>query len=89
MVMAKGTLMRARFALIGASVVALLALLFAPAVRAADPSVTAVLTDSETVVGRPVQLQIEIAGSSSPKPPAEITVDGLDIRSAGTSGRSR
>ena len=56
-----------------------------PAARAAEPSVTAVLTDSETVVGRPVQLEIQVSGASSPRPPAEITVDGLDIRSAGVS----
>jgi hypothetical protein len=53
--------------------------------RAADPSVTAVLTESETAVGRPVQLQIQVSGVSNPKPPGEISVDGLEIRSAGVS----
>ena len=53
--------------------------------RAADPSVTAVLTESETAVGRPVQLQIQVSGVSNPKPPGEINVDGLEIRSAGVS----
>ncbi|MDQ6765722.1 MAG: BatD family protein, partial [Verrucomicrobiota bacterium] len=58
----------------------------AVAARAADaPNVTAVLTDSETTVGRPVQLQIQVRGASNPTPPGEITVDGLDIRSAGVS----
>ncbi len=56
----------------------------APA-RAENPSVTAVLTESETVVGRPVQLQIQVTGTSNPRPPGEITIDGLDIRAAGTS----
>ncbi len=52
---------------------------------AQEPNVTAVLTDAETTIGRPVQLQIQVSGASSPKPPAQITVDGLDIRAAGTS----
>lgn len=50
-----------------------------------SPAVTAVLTDSETAVGRPVQLEIQVTGASNPKPPGEIVVDGLEIRSAGTS----
>ncbi|MDQ6860357.1 MAG: BatD family protein, partial [Verrucomicrobiota bacterium] len=53
--------------------------------RAADPSVTAVLTESETALGHPVQLQIQITGASSPMPPSEINVEGLDVRSAGVS----
>lgn len=32
-----------------------------------------------------MQLQIVVTGASNPKPPAEINVDGLDIRSAGVS----
>ena len=51
----------------------------------AEPTVTAVLTESETAVGRPVQLEIQVTGASNPKPPGEIGVDGLDIRAAGTS----
>ncbi len=66
-------------------VVALLALSCATVARADEPSVTAVLTESETTVGRPVQLQIQVTGASNPKPPGEISVDGLDIRSAGVS----
>ena len=53
--------------------------------RAAEPSVTAVLSSSETAVGQPVELQIQITGVSNPKPPSDISVDGLDIRSAGVS----
>ena len=54
--------------------------------RAADaPTVTAVLTSSETEVDRPVQLQIKITGDSSATPPNDITVDGLDIRYSGQS----
>lgn len=52
---------------------------------AATPGVTAVLTDSETAVGRPVQLEIQVTGASNPQPPGEIAVDGLEIRSTGTS----
>ncbi|MGI9087564.1 MAG: BatD family protein [Chthoniobacterales bacterium] len=57
----------------------------ATSARAESPRVTAVLTSSETSVGRPVQLQIKITGGSSPKPPGEIDVEGLEIRSAGVS----
>lgn len=53
--------------------------------RAADPSATAVLSSSETAVGQPVQLEIQITGSANPKPPGDIVVEGLDIRSGGVS----
>ena len=53
--------------------------------RADAPSVTAVLTSSETEVDRPVQLQIKVAGDNNATPPNEITVDGLDIRYTGES----
>src|SRR2546428_2618484 len=53
--------------------------------RADGPSVTAVLTSSETEVDRPVQLQIKVSGGSSARPPNDIDVDGLDIRYAGES----
>jgi hypothetical protein len=52
---------------------------------AQTPSVTAVLTESETAVGRPVQLEIQVTGASNPRPPGEIYVEGLEIRSAGVS----
>jgi hypothetical protein len=52
---------------------------------AEEPSVTAVLTSSQTVLGRPVQLQIKITGSPSARPPDVINVEGLDIRYTGQS----
>lgn len=54
---------------------------------AEEPSVTAVLTSSQTVLGRPVQLQIKITGSPSARPPDVINVDGLDIRYTGQEQR--
>lgn len=52
---------------------------------AEEPSVTAVLTSSQTELGRPVQLQIKITGSPSARPPDVINVEGLDIRYSGQS----
>ena len=52
---------------------------------AAGPTVTAVLSNSSTSVGQPVQLQIKVTGSSGAKPPGQIFVDGLDIRYSGQS----
>jgi len=52
---------------------------------AAGPTVTAVLSNSSTSVGQPVQLQIKVTGSSGAKPPGQIVVDGLDIRYSGQS----
>ena len=66
-------------------VVALAGSFLARSAFAAEPSVTAVLTSSETVVGRPVQLQIKVVGSSKASLPDLISVDGLDIRFAGQS----
>ncbi|CAA9216216.1 MAG: hypothetical protein AVDCRST_MAG42-328 [uncultured Chthoniobacterales bacterium] len=75
-----------RFASVGMTVWLVLALfLSAPVALAQQPSVTAVLDSSETGLGNPVQLQIVVTGASNPKPPGEINVDGLDIRSAGVS----
>ena len=48
-------------------------------------SVTAVLNNSSTAVGEPVQLQIKVSGSASVKPPGAIAADGLDIRFTGQS----
>jgi hypothetical protein len=62
-----------------------LTLLAATPLRAAGPSVTAVLSSSNTVVGQPVQLQIKISGSTGARPPGEINVEGLDIRYTGQS----
>src|SRR3989440_12296151 len=52
---------------------------------AAGPTATAVLSNSSTVVGQPIQLQIKVTGSSSAPPPVQIFVDGLDIRYTGQS----
>jgi BatD DUF11 like domain len=52
---------------------------------AASPTVTAVLSDSNTVVGQPIQLQIKVTGSSSARPPGQIEVEGLEIRYSGQS----
>ena len=54
-------------------------------VSAAGPTVTAVLSNSSTSVGQPVQLQIKVTGSSGARPPGQIFVDGLDIRYSGQS----
>src|SRR4051794_22201240 len=56
----------------------------AGSLRAATPSVTAVLTESETTVGRPVQMEIQVNGSGNPQPPQVISVDGLEIQSIGS-----
>jgi hypothetical protein len=66
-----------------ASAICILAL--ATPASAAGPTVTAVLSNSATEVGQPVQLQIKVTGSSSAKPPGQIFVDGLDIRYSGQS----
>lgn len=63
----------------------LLVLAAAPLARADAPSVTAVLSSSETEVDRPVQLQIKITGDSSATPPNDINVDGLEIHYTGQS----
>jgi hypothetical protein len=60
-----------------------------PCAWAASPSVTAVLTSSETEVDQPVQLQIRVSGDSSATRPSEISVDGLDIRYTGESQEFR
>ncbi|MGH7938489.1 MAG: BatD family protein, partial [Bryobacteraceae bacterium] len=65
--------------------IALIALASAPLLRADAPTVTAVLSSSETEVDRPVQLQIKVTGDQSATPPNDIAVDGLDIRYAGQS----
>jgi hypothetical protein len=52
---------------------------------AANANVTAVLGNSNTAVGQPVQLQIKVTGSANARPPGEISVDGLDIRYSGQS----
>jgi oxygen tolerance protein BatD len=51
----------------------------------ASPNVTAVLSNSEAVVGEMVQLQIKVSGAGDSKPPENISVDGLEIHATGTS----
>ena len=53
--------------------------------RADSPSVTAVLSNSEVVVGETVELQIKVSGPGDARPPEEISVDGLEIHATGTS----
>jgi hypothetical protein len=50
---------------------------------AEEPSVTAVLTSSETAVGQPVRLQIQVKGDRNAAAPSQISVDGLEIQSTG------
>jgi len=52
---------------------------------AASPNVTAVLSNSEAVIGEMVQLQIKVSGAGDSKPPENISVDGLEIHATGTS----
>ena len=53
--------------------------------RADSPSVTAVLSNSEATVGDTVELQIKVVGPGDARPPEEISIDGLEIHSTGTS----
>jgi hypothetical protein len=50
-----------------------------------SPSVTAVLSNSETVVGETVELQIKVTGPGDARPPEEISIDGLEIHATGQS----
>src|SRR5689334_11296012 len=54
-------------------------------IHAAPPSVTAVLSSSDAEIGQAVDLQIKVSGARSANVPAEIPVDGLQIRQTGTS----
>src|ERR1043166_9435918 len=75
-----GGLMRCRILL------ALLAIAgVAQIARADSPSVTAVLSNSEATVGDTVELQSKVTGPGDARPPEEISVDGLEIHSTGTS----
>ena len=49
------------------------------------PSVTAVLSSSQATVGETVELQIKVTGPGDARPPEEISIDGLEIHSTGTS----
>src|ERR1051325_6192611 len=50
-----------------------------------SPSLTAVLSNSQATVGETVELQIKVTGPGDAQPPEEISVDGLEIHSTGTS----
>jgi len=49
-----------------------------------SPNVTAVLSNSEAVVGEMVQLQIKVSGAGDTKPPENISVDGFTTNSSVT-----
>src|SRR5881394_110464 len=53
--------------------------------RADSPNVTAVLSNSQTVVGETVDLQIKVTGPGDAQPPEEIAIDGLEIHATGQS----
>jgi hypothetical protein len=50
-----------------------------------SPTVTAVLSNSETAVGETVELQIKVTGPGDAAPPEEISIDGLEIHATGQS----
>ena len=81
----KGSQLREMFLFRRIGFLLFLVLAGATSVRADQPTVTAVLTSSETEVDQPVQLQIKVTGDSNSHPPDEIAVDGLDIRYTGQS----
>jgi hypothetical protein len=56
-------------------------------VRAAAPSVTAVLSDSQPSVGQMVQMQIKVNGAQRANVPETISIDGLEIHQTGTSSQ--
>jgi BatD DUF11 like domain len=65
--------------------VAFAAIAAAQFAHADSPSVTAVLSNSEAVVGETVELQIKVTGPGDARPPEEISIDGLEIHATGTS----
>ncbi|HEU4772077.1 MAG TPA: BatD family protein, partial [Candidatus Udaeobacter sp.] len=65
--------------------VALASIAVAQFAFADSPSVTAVLSNSEATVGETVDLQIKVTGPGDARPPEEISIDGLEIHSTGTS----
>src|SRR5438105_7887627 len=70
---------------IGLVLIALIAVLGTNTAFAESPSVTAVLGNSEAVVGQTVQMEIKVTGANNADLPAEISVDGLEIHETGTS----
>ncbi len=61
------------------------AILAAGVAFADSPSVTAVLSNSDIALGETVELQIKVTGPGDAQPPEEISIDGLEIHSTGTS----
>ena len=70
---------------IGLVLIALIAVLGTNTAFADSPSVTAVLANSEAVVGQMVQMEIKVTGANNAGLPTEISVDGLEIHQTGTS----
>src|SRR6266481_4302817 len=69
-----------------AFLIGILAAILASGSAFADPpSVTAVLSNSQTVVGEMVDLQIKVTGPGDAQPPEEISIDGLEIHATGQS----
>jgi hypothetical protein len=64
--------------------VALIALMTVPVALADSPKVTAVLNNSDVVVGQVVQLQIRVTGARNVEVPDNIQADGLEIHRTGT-----
>ncbi len=66
----------------------LIALFWAGVLSAAEPLVSASLSESSTDVDHPVQLEIKIANARVTRPP-EVVADGLSIAFAGTSSQTQ
>ncbi|PYL62555.1 MAG: hypothetical protein DMF24_03655 [Verrucomicrobia bacterium] len=63
--------------------------IFAAGFAFADsPSVTAVLSNSETAVGETVELQIKVTGPGDPQAPEQIPAEGLEIYRTGEDASS-
>jgi BatD DUF11 like domain len=67
--------------------IAVLAVTCVQFAQADSPSVTAVLSKSQAVVGEDVQLEIRLTGARGADAPEQIPVDGLEIHRTGTSQR--
>src|SRR6266542_4350240 len=72
-----------------AFLIGITAWIFAADFALADsPSITAVLSNSETVVGETVELQIKVTGSGDAHVPEEIPVNGVEIYRTGENASS-
>jgi len=72
--------MRRRILFVAVATIAVAQFAFADA-----PSVTAVLSNSQAIVGETVELQIKVTGPGDASPPEEISIDGLEIHATGQS----